>query len=203
MVKVAKYIIYIYIFFFWIWETTQQYYVWWSSKQWPPPPSPCLPQLVGSNSAATEGERYGDRLLVGRLIIWFVHLDPPFGVPNGERKGCRFSQPLRVSARTHWRVLVFCVLIFFLLLYQLPTFFRTWDRIVYGMDISFFERCCKICLICLVDSAVGDCWRAVRYTRKPGFVVHTIQGLRLAILSAYVHISHTSFSSHSPVNTTG
>ena len=36
-----------------------------------------------------------------------------------------------------------------------------------------------------------------------GFVVHTIQGLRLAILSAYVHISHTSFSSHSPVNTTG
>ena len=67
----------------------------------------------------------------------------------------------------------------------------------------FFERCCKICLICLVDLAVVDCWRAVIYTRKPGFVVHTIQGLRLAILSAYVHISHTSFSSHSPVNTTG
>lgn len=137
------------------------------------------------------------------LVMLICPPDLPFGVPNGERKGCHFSQPLRVSTPALWRVLVFCVLIGVFVALPITNFFRTWDdRIVYGMDV-IFERCCKICLICLVDLAVVDCWRAVIYTRKPGFVVHTIQGLRLAILSAYVHISHTSFSSHSPVNTTG
>ena len=109
----------------------------WSSKQWPPPPSPCLPQLVGSNSAATEGERYGDRLLGGSwtrdvdLSTWTFLSGCQMENGNGAMDSNLLGFQHHPLERCWHGGFDRCQAI--------TKSFRTWDRIVYGMDVFFLS----------------------------------------------------------------